>query len=132
MALIYQLYRETDCAKFSEAWISLEYTMAIFGSSFNSGAIISKKLSTSELQVQSPKVGEALTFHMDSSLLGVIYTRNVFAGMNLIWHIAELHVHVYFIILWENRYKKSYALFAMNSLLGSISLYLKRNAQGCL
>jgi hypothetical protein len=30
--------------------------------------------------------------------------------MNLSCHIAYLHVHVYFNILWENRYKKSYAL----------------------
>jgi hypothetical protein len=30
--------------------------------------------------------------------------------MNLSWHVAELLVHVYFSILWENRYKKSYSL----------------------
>jgi hypothetical protein len=36
--------------------------------------------------------------------------RNVFAGMNLIWHVAELLIHVYFSILWENMYKKSYSL----------------------
>jgi len=30
--------------------------------------------------------------------------------MNLSWHVIELPVHVYFNILWENRYKKFYAL----------------------
>jgi hypothetical protein len=30
--------------------------------------------------------------------------------MNLSRHVAELLVHVYFIILWEKNYKKSYAL----------------------
>jgi hypothetical protein len=30
--------------------------------------------------------------------------------MNLSWHVAELPVHVYFSVLWENRYKKSYSL----------------------
>jgi hypothetical protein len=30
--------------------------------------------------------------------------------MNLSWHVAELPVHVYFSILWDKRYKKSYAL----------------------
>jgi hypothetical protein len=30
--------------------------------------------------------------------------------MNLRWHVVELPVHVYFNILWENRYKKFYAL----------------------
>jgi hypothetical protein len=47
---------------------------------------------------------------MASYLLDVICARNVFIGMNLRWHVAELPVHVYFIILWENRYKKYYAL----------------------
>jgi hypothetical protein len=30
--------------------------------------------------------------------------------MNLNWHSSELAVHVYFNILWENRYKKSYVV----------------------
>jgi hypothetical protein len=30
--------------------------------------------------------------------------------MNLNWHSLELPVHVYFDILWDNRYKKSYSL----------------------
>jgi hypothetical protein len=47
---------------------------------------------------------------MASYLLDVICARNVFVGMNLSWHIVELHVHVYFSILWENRYKISYAM----------------------
>jgi hypothetical protein len=46
MALIYWLYGEKDCSKFSEAWIPLVYTVAITRSSFNWGEIISKKLST--------------------------------------------------------------------------------------
>ena len=62
------------------------------------------------LEAQSPKEGEAPTFHMASYLLDVICARNVFVGMNLRWHVIELHVHVYFNILWENRYTKSYAL----------------------
>jgi hypothetical protein len=47
---------------------------------------------------------------MASYLLDVIFTRNVFADMNLSCHVAELPVHIYFSILWENIYKKSYAL----------------------
>ena len=30
--------------------------------------------------------------------------------MNLSWHVAELLVHIYFSVLWENRYKKYYSL----------------------
>jgi hypothetical protein len=36
--------------------------------------------------------------------------KSVFAGMNLSWHVAQLHVHVYFNVLWKNRYKIFYAL----------------------
>jgi hypothetical protein len=31
MALIYRLYGEKDCSKFSEAWMPLAYTVAIVG-----------------------------------------------------------------------------------------------------
>jgi hypothetical protein len=47
---------------------------------------------------------------MASYLLDVICARNVVTDMNLSWHVVELPVHVYFSILWENKYKKSYAL----------------------
>jgi hypothetical protein len=110
MALICRLYGEKDCSRFSEAWMPLAYTVAISGSGFNWGAIISKKLSICIQQAQMPKEGETPTFYMDSYLLDVMCARNIFASMNLSWHIAELPVHIYFSILWENRYKKSYSL----------------------
>jgi hypothetical protein len=66
MALIYQLYGEKDCSKFLEAWSSLAYTVAISGSSFNWGVIISKQLSIYVQQAQTPKEGEAPTFYMAS------------------------------------------------------------------
>jgi hypothetical protein len=47
---------------------------------------------------------------MDSYLLDVMCAKNVFTSMNLRWHVVELPVHVYFNVLWENRYKKSYCL----------------------
>jgi hypothetical protein len=77
---------------------------------FNWGEIISKQLSTCVLQAQMLKEGEAPTFYMASYLLDVMCTRNVFAIMNLSWHVAELPVHVYFNVLWENRYNKYYSL----------------------
>jgi hypothetical protein len=104
------LYGERDCAKFSEAWIPLAYIMAISRGRFNWGSIISKQLITNILQAQTPKDGEVPTFHMALYLLDVICTRNVFTGMNMSWYFSELPVHVYFRILWENRYKKSYSL----------------------
>jgi hypothetical protein len=104
------IYGEKDCSKFSEAWMPLAYTVAIIGSSFNWGEIISKQLSICVQQAQTSKEGEAPTFYMASYLLDVMCARNVFAGMNLRWHVAELPIHVYFNMLWENRYKKSYSL----------------------
>jgi hypothetical protein len=110
IALIYRLYGEKDCSKFSEACIPLTHTMAILGSSFSWGAIISKKLNINLSQAQTSKEGEVLVFYMASYLLDVICARFFFAGMNLSWHVFELSVHVYFMILWENIYKRSYSL----------------------
>jgi hypothetical protein len=61
-------------------------------------------------QAQTSKEGEAPTFYMASYFLDVMCTRNVFVEMNLILHVAELSVHIYFSVLQENRYKKSYSL----------------------
>jgi hypothetical protein len=88
----------------------LAYTVVIVGCNFNWGEIISKKLSICVQQAQPPKEGEAPTFYMASYFLDVMCARNVFAGMNLSWHVAELSIHVYFSMLWENKYKKSYSL----------------------
>jgi hypothetical protein len=45
---------------------------------------------------------------MVSYLLDVICARNIFVGMNLSWYVADFPIHIYFIIPWENKYKKSY------------------------
>ena len=88
----------------------LAYTMEIEGSNFNWWAIISKQLNINLSQDQTPKEGEVMSLYMASYLLDVIFARNIFVGMNLSWHVSELPVHVYFSILWENRYKRSYSL----------------------
>jgi hypothetical protein len=63
---------------------------------------------------------------MASYLLDVMCARNIFAGMNLSWHIAELPVHVYFIILWENRYKKSYSLICDEFITRIYFIFFKK------
>jgi hypothetical protein len=57
-----------------------------------------------------PKEGETSTFYMDSYLLDVMCARNIFSGMNLRWHVAEILVHIYFSVLWEKMFKRSYSL----------------------
>jgi hypothetical protein len=81
MALICRLYGEKDCSKFLEAWIPLAYTIAISGSVFNWGAIISKQLSIRVDQAHKPKAGEVPSFFMASYLLDAMCARNVFPGM---------------------------------------------------
>jgi hypothetical protein len=76
----------------------------IHSCSFNWGEIISKQLRTCVQQAQMPKEGEEPNFYMASYLRDVMCARNVFVDMNLIWHVIELSVHVYFNVLWENRY----------------------------
>jgi hypothetical protein len=46
MALLCRLHGEKYCSRFSEAWMPLAFTVAISGTGFNWGAIISKQLST--------------------------------------------------------------------------------------
>jgi hypothetical protein len=77
--------------------------VASSGSTFNWGDIISKQLRTKLEEVQNPKPKETLAFYMASYLLDVICARNVFPGLSLSWHISEVHVHVYFNILWEDK-----------------------------
>jgi hypothetical protein len=77
----------------------LAYTMAIFGSGFNLGDIISNQLSICIQHAQISKEGETPTFYMTSYLLDVMCARNIFTSMNLSWHVTELSVHVYFSIL---------------------------------
>jgi len=47
---------------------------------------------------------------MASYLFNFMCARNVFTDMNMIWHVVEIPVHVYFNVLWENMYKKYYSL----------------------
>jgi len=129
MALICRLYREKDCSIFSEAWMSLAYIVVISGSGFNWGDIISKKLSICIQQDQMPKEGETPTFYMDSFLLDFMCARNIFTSMNLIWHIAELPVHIYLNILWENRYKKSYSLICDEFISRIYFIFSIKNAR---
>jgi hypothetical protein len=110
MDLLCRLHGEKYFSRFSEAWMPLAYTVAISGIGFNWGAIISKQLSTYIRKAQTPKEGETPSFYMLSYLLDVVCAKNSFVGMNLSWHTPDLPVHVYFSILWENRYKKSYSL----------------------
>jgi hypothetical protein len=61
-------------------------------------------------QAQVLKEGEALMFYMASYLLDIMCARNLFASMNMSWHVAKLLVHIYFNVLWENKYNNSYSL----------------------
>jgi hypothetical protein len=102
MALICQLYGEKGFSKFSKAWMPLEYTVAIIGCIFSWGEIISKQLSSCVQEAQTSKEGEAPTFYMASYLVDVMCARNVFIGMNLSWHVAEVLVHVYFSVMGKH------------------------------
>jgi hypothetical protein len=110
MALIYRLYEEKYFSRFLEGWMPLAYTFDISRSGFNWGSIISKQLSIYIQQDQMSKEGETPSFYMESFLMHIMCARNVFTGMNLRWHTTELPVHVYFNVLWEDMYKKSYSL----------------------
>jgi hypothetical protein len=56
------------------------------------------------------KEGETPAFYMASYLLDVMCAINIFIDMNLRRHVAELPIHIYFSVLWENMYKRYYSL----------------------
>jgi hypothetical protein len=78
------------------------------------------------------KEGEALAFHMALHLLDVICVRNLFFVMNLSWHVANFLFMPTSASYGRTCKKNLMPLFAMNSSPEFISLYLKRNAQGCM
>jgi hypothetical protein len=69
-------------------------------------------------------------FHMASYFLDVMCARNVFTDMNLILHVAELPVHVYFNMHGKTCIRNLIPSSAMNSSPEFILLFLRRNAQG--
>ena len=77
-------------------------------------------------QAQAPKEGDTPTFYMASYLLDVICAGNTFAEMNLNWHPSELAVHVYYNILWEKRYIKSYVVISDHFIAPIYFLLFKR------
>jgi len=132
MALLCRLHGDKDCSQFSEAWMPLAYTAAISCTGFNWGAIISKQLSTCINQAQTSKEGDSPAFYMALYLLDVICARNVFSRMNLNWHSSKLPVHVYFSILWENRYKKSHVVICDQFIAHIYFFYYSgKSALGC-
>jgi len=72
------------------------------------------------------KEGETPSFYMSFYLLDVICAKKFFTRMKLSWNSFEIPVHVYFSILWENRYKKSYYLICDQFITHIYSLFLKK------
>jgi hypothetical protein len=74
-------------------------------------------------QAYKLKEGDNSSFYMDSYLLDITCSKNVFVGIKLRLNTSELSVHIYFDILWENMYKKSYS-FICNEFIACIHFIL--------
>jgi len=70
--------------------------------------------------------GDTPIFYMASYLLDVICARNTFSRINMNWHPSEMVVHVYFNILWENKYTKSYDVICDQFIARIYSFLFKR------
>jgi hypothetical protein len=53
---------------------------------------------------------------MASYFLNVVCARNSFLGIHIYWNYLEVPMHVYFLMLWENKYKKYYRLICVSFL----------------
>jgi hypothetical protein len=101
-----------------------------FRSGFNWGAIISKKLSICIQQAQTSKEGETPAFYMASYLLDVMCARNIFAGMNLSWHMSQSSWSMYISTSYGRTGTRNLTpSSAMNSSHVFISFFLRKNAR---
>jgi hypothetical protein len=110
MALIARLYGEKDCTHFKDAgyhWHTQWLPPVIC--SIGNYSFHSLNRMIERVQKAKPKQGW-YPFYMASYLMDVICATNVFLGVNLSGHISESPVHVYCQVLWENKYKRHYAM----------------------
>jgi hypothetical protein len=99
--------------------------VAISGSIFNWGHHHFKTIEYQSRASSKTESRRSALLFMASYLLDVICARNIFPGMGLSWHVSELLFHVYFSILWENMYKKSYAMICDEFLAKGILHYFQ-------
>ena len=92
-----------DASHFSDKWIPIIHQFITRGLVLNLGEIIS-----SNLDIQLKKVQKEHQFYMASYLLDVMCVSGEYPSLGWKWNPSLSSIHVYYKMLWENKYKEDY------------------------
>ena len=101
--LLDRVFRRKDASSFLESWIPIIHQVITSGSTLNWGELIS-----SSLDLQLKKSQKERQFFMSSYLLDLIYASGGCPSLGWKWKFDLTSIHVYYKMLWENKYKEDY------------------------
>jgi len=89
------LYGEAIFIHFKYAWVSIEHVVTTTSEIFNWAAILSHTFKRSVEKVKKLTTKFISTFYMDSYMLDIIFSSNLFPDLNWSWNIVSSPIHVY-------------------------------------
>ena len=92
-----------DASHFPDKWIPIIHQVITYGSILNWGEIIS-----SNMDIQLKKVEKEHQLYMDAYILDVVCASQEYLSLGFRWKPDLPSIHVYFKMLWENKYKGDY------------------------
>ena len=101
--LLSRLFGRKDGSTFPDKWIPIIYQIMTSGATLNWGELIS-----SNLDNQLKKVHKEHQFYMSTYIMDVICANMEFPSLEWKWEPSLPSVHVYYKMLWENKYKEDY------------------------
>ena len=101
--LMEKRFGRKDASRFLEQWIPIIHQAITYGSILNWGEIIS-----SNLDIQLKKVQKKHQFYMSLYILYVMCASREYPYLSWRWKPNLLSIHVYYKMLWENKYNEDY------------------------
>ena len=115
-----------DASSFLEKWIPIIHQVITHGSTLNWGELIS-----SNLDFQLKISQKEHKFYMSSYLFDVMCVSREYPSLGWKWKPYLSSIHVYYKMLWENKYTKDYELIC-NGLFATIYQILFGEEAPCL
>ena len=101
--LLSRIFERKDASTFLDKWIPIIHQVITNGSVLNWEEIIS-----SNLDSQLKKVHSEHIFYMASYLLDAMCSSTEYPCLCWKWNMSLSSIHVYWKMLWENKYKEDY------------------------
>jgi hypothetical protein len=124
--LLARVFERKDASSFLEKWIPIIHQIITHRSTLNWGELIS-----SSIDIQLKNAQREHQFYMSSYLLDVMCASQEYPSLTWRWKSYLLLIHVYFKLLWENKYKEYYELI-YNELFATIYQILFGEEAPCL